>query len=164
MKKLILIRHAKSSWKFNVIDHERPLETRGLNDALLVSKHLLRSQLEVDLVLCSDAIRTKKTAEIFNNCLKIDEKHIVFNHDLYDFEGSSLLKVIKSCNNSVDTLMVFGHNHALTYFVNTFGDRYIDNVPTSGVVIIEFNIDNWKDLKQGKTLQTLFPKDFRELS
>ena len=40
MKELILIRHAKSSWKYNVIDHERPLTDRGLEDAMLVSNYL----------------------------------------------------------------------------------------------------------------------------
>ena len=84
-----------------------------------------------------------------------------FTHDLYDFSGESLVRVIKSCDDIINTLMVFGHNHALTDFVNTFGDKYIDNVPTSGLVIIEFDIDNWKDLKPGKTFYTLFPRDLK---
>ena len=77
------------------------------------------------------------------------------------FQGENLLQVIKNCDDTVNNLMVFGHNHAITAFVNTYGDKFIDNVPTCGVVIIEFNINNWKDLKKGKTVKTLFPKDLK---
>lgn len=159
MKKLILVRHAKSSWKHNVIDHERPLNNRGVNDANTVSKRLVDKVLDVNLLLSSDAIRAKNTADIFISNLGISKKDVFFNHDLYDFEGRGLLRVIENCDNSIKNLMIFGHNNAITAFVNTYGNQYVDNVPTSGVVIIEFNIKEWSDLKQGKTMFTLFPKD-----
>lgn len=160
MKKLILIRHAKSSWEYNVKDHERPLNTRGLKDASAVSGEL-KGLFYPDLVLISSAIRTQETATIFISNLKISEKIIQSNHDLYDFSGSDLLKVIKTCNNSIKELMIFGHNHAITAFVNSYGDLTIDNVPTCGVAVLEFEIDNWSDLKPGKTLKTLFPRDLK---
>ena len=160
MKKLILIRHAKSSWEYNVKDHERPLNTRGLKDASAVS-NVLKGLFYPDLVLISSATRTQETAAIFTSNLKISKKIIQSNHDLYDFSGSDLLKVIKTCNNSIKELMIFGHNHAITAFVNSYGDLTIDNVPTCGVVVLEFEIDNWSDLKPGKTLKTLFPRDLK---
>ena len=160
MKKLILIRHAKSSWEYNVKDHERPLNTRGLKDASVVS-NVLKGLFYPDLVLISSAKRTNETAEIFASNLKISKKIIQSNHDLYDFSGSDLLKVIKNCNNSIKELMIFGHNHAITAFVNSYGDLTIDNVPTCGVVVLEFEIDNWSHLKPGKTLKTLFPRDLK---
>ena len=160
MKKLILIRHAKSSWEYNVKDHERPLNTRGLQDASAVSCEL-KGLFYPDLVLISSATRTQETAAIFTSNLKISKKIIQSNHDLYDFSGSDLLKVIKTCNNSIKELMIFGHNHAITAFVNSYGDLIIDNVPTCGVVVLEFEIDNWSHLKPGKTLKTLFPRDLK---
>ena len=160
MKKLILIRHAKSSWEYNVKDHERPLNTRGLKDASAVSSEL-KGLFYPDLVLISSATRTQETATIFTSNLKISKKIIQSNHDLYDFSGSDLLKVIKNCNNSIKELMIFGHNHAITAFVNSYGDLTIDNVPTCGVVVLEFEIDNWSDLKPGKTIKTLFPRDLK---
>ncbi|WP_242205844.1 SixA phosphatase family protein [Aestuariivivens insulae] len=161
MKKLILIRHAKSSWKYNVIDHERPLNERGENDAKLVSNHMVGSGLKPDLVLVSDATRTRLTANTFIETLNIERDIVQFNHDLYDFSGYNLTQVIKDCNSYVDTLMVFGHNHAITAFVNTYGNAYIDNVPTCGVVIIAFDIESWNDLKQGETIKTIFPRDLK---
>ncbi len=161
MKKLILVRHAKSSWKFNVIDHERPLTDRGVNDSKLIAISLKRSQITPNLVLVSDATRTKQTAALVLSSLNINQDHIVFNHDLYDFEGQLLTKVIKQCDSKINTLMVFCHNHALTHFVNTYGSLKIDHVPTCGVVTINFNIERWSDINIGHTQSTLFPRDLK---
>ena len=161
MKNLIIVRHAKSSWKHHVIDHERPLNDRGFNDANLVSNYFKENSLAIDFVMCSDAMRTKTTANIFVSNLNIDENIAHLNSTLYDFSGDDFIEVIKGCDDSINNLMVFGHNHAITAFVNTYGDSYIDNVPTCGVVIIEFDIKNWKDLKSGKTIKTVFPRDLK---
>ncbi|MFV9551142.1 SixA phosphatase family protein [Algibacter sp. PT7-4] len=161
MKKLILVRHAKSSWKHDVIDHQRPLKSRGVNDANLVSNRLKLDCNKIDLLISSDANRTKSTANIFIANLNLDNNIVRFNHDLYDFSGEDLIKVIEECNDKVNCLMVFGHNHAITAFVNIFGSVHIDNVPTSGVVVIEFNSKKWSSLKQGQTLKTIFPRDLK---
>ncbi|WOD43060.1 SixA phosphatase family protein [Hwangdonia lutea] len=161
MKKLILVRHAKSSWKHNVIDHQRPLNKRGKNDVETVSKYFKSHGLKIDKVLSSDAVRAKTTADAFVSNLEIDKSIMDLNHKLYDFSGSDLIQTIKAVGASVDNLMVFGHNHAITDFVNTYGDKYIENVPTCGVTIINFDINTWADLKPGKTVYTLFPKDLK---
>ncbi|MEN3323990.1 histidine phosphatase family protein [Mariniflexile soesokkakense] len=161
MKSLILVRHAKSSWEHNVIDHERPLNEKGVKDANNISTYLSANSLNIDAVFSSDSVRTKTTANIFFNNLKIDSSMLQLNHELYDFSGSNLIRVIKECDDNINTLMVFGHNHAITAFVNTFGDVYIDNVPTCGVVTIAFEINKWKDLNKGKTVSTLFPRDLK---
>ena len=161
MKKLVLIRHAKSSWKHNVIDHERPLNERGLEDANLVSKAFKAEGITPDLVLSSDAYRAKNTAEIFISNLNIPQEIVEFNHSLYDFSGELLLEVVKSCAKSIDCLMVFGHNHAITDFVNTFGSVHIDNVPTSGVVVLDLDIEDWTAIKPGVTFKTISPKDLK---
>ncbi len=160
MKKIILVRHAKSSWKENVIDHERPLNTRGMNDVQLVSKSLI-GQLKPDLILCSDAVRTRLTANAFVTNHQFSNEIFELNPNLYDFSGNNLLEVIKSCPKHVNELMVFGHNHAVTSFVNSYGNIHIDNVPTCGVIIIEFNIESWDALNQGKTIKTVFPRDLK---
>lgn len=162
MKKLIIVRHAKSSWEHDVTDHVRPLESRGFADAKLLSSTLKNSGLSVDSVISSDANRAKTTAEIFILNLNIDINLLKFNPNLYDFSGEKLLNTIKSTDKEINHLMVFGHNHAITFFVNKFGDRYIDNVPTCGVVIIEFDIQDWSSLKPGKTIKTIFPRDLKK--
>lgn len=157
MKRIILIRHAKSSWEHRVSDHDRPLNSRGIKDANNLSNELI-GQLNPGLVLSSDALRAKTTAEIFISNLGINYEIFVLNHDLYDFSGSHLLNVIKGTPIAIEELLVFGHNNAITSFVNCYGNQYIENVPTCGVVMIEFDIDNWSDLKKGTTIKTVFPK------
>jgi len=161
MKTLYLVRHAKSSWEYDVIDHERPLNDRGFKDARLVSSHLKESLKLPDQVLSSDAMRAKTTAMIFMKNLGMDEDELVLNHELYDFSGSGLTNVISNCDDDIDILMVFGHNHAMTAFVNTYGDVYTGNVATSGFTHIDFDIESWRNLKPGKTKQSLYPKELK---
>ncbi|GGH43000.1 phosphohistidine phosphatase [Mangrovimonas yunxiaonensis] len=163
MKNLILVRHAKSSWEYDVRDFDRPLKSRGKNDAITVAERFKTSGLLPDLIMTSGANRAKTTAELFNKTLKIPNDRFVVTNELYDFSGGAVMHAITSCDNAVTTLMVFGHNHALTYLANSLGDRGIDNVPTSGLVSIAFNVDNWQDINTntGKTMLTLFPKDIR---
>jgi len=160
MKKLILVRHAKSSREFNVSDHDRPLSERGINDAHLISKELLHIILP-ELICSSTALRARKTADIITSNLKMSPHKITLNKELYDFSGSDLVNFIKNCHDSINELMVFGHNNAITNFANKFGDTWIENVPTCGVVIIEFSISKWTELKKGQTIKTLFPKEIR---
>lgn len=161
MKKIIIVRHAKSSWKHNVIDHERPLNDRGLSDAALVSKHFKSHNLLPDFLVSSDANRAKTTADIFIKNLEIPSNIVNYNHEVYDFSGEMLTNVIKSSPDNADIIMVFGHNHAITDFVNSYGSQFIENVPTCGLVIIDFNVNSWTDIKNGTTQLTIYPKDLK---
>lgn len=69
--------------------------------------------------------------------------------------------MIKSCNNLYETVILFGHNEAITNFVNKFGDCILPNVPTSGFVSIQFDDDQWSNIKNGRILKTIFPKDLK---
>ena len=159
-KRIIIVRHAKSSWQYDVRDHERPLSDRGIKDAHKIS-HECRKILNPDLIISSDATRARTTASIFISNLLIEKKVVHLNPNLYDFSGEKLIEVIKAFQNELNEILIFGHNHAITFFVNKFGDKYFDNVPTCGLVIIEFDINQWNDLKKGKTIKTMFPRDFK---
>lgn len=161
MKTLILVRHAKSSWKFDVKDHDRPLKKRGFKDADLISKTLKNLNFHADLFLASTATRTQTTAHIFIKNLRANVNTLRLSSKLYDFDGEGLTSVVKSCDNKIDTLMLFGHNHAITDATNKYGNQFIENVPTCGVVVLTFDIEKWEDLKKGDTYRTVFPRDQR---
>ena len=161
MKNLTLIRHAKSSWEHQVTDFERPLKSRGIKDAKIISSHVKNRIFIPDLILCSDSTRTKSTAEIFIKNLDFQNVGLQFSHDLYNFSVGNLVNKIKNCNDAVNSLMIFGHNHAITDFTNTFGSEHFDNVPTCGLIQIRFNIDSWKNLNKGETLFSVFPKELK---
>jgi phosphohistidine phosphatase len=161
MKNLILIRHAKSSWEAPLKDFDRPLMKRGISDAHNVSEIISNFLPKTYIMWSSTAARASETALIFAQNISYPIESIIYRDDLYTFDDSQLEKVIKSCDNSFESVILFGHNEAITNFVNKFGDVFIENVPTSGFVSLQFDAENWTDINKGKTHKTIFPKDLK---
>jgi len=161
MKEIVIIRHAKSSWEYDYKDIDRPLKNRGITDAGLVSKEFLLFKYKPEFVFSSPAKRAVETCNIFVRNINISNNIVRFHDQLYDFGGDKVVDFIKSMDNTYNKVMIFGHNHALTSIVNLFGDQYIDNLPTCGLVVLEFDIDNWKDVDQGHIVKTIFPRDLK---
>lgn len=158
MKKLILIRHSKSTHPFGVSDFDRPLSDGGKADARRIAAAGVSHFTDLPLIWCSPAKRTIDTAQLFAAHLSDAFKRLEIVEDLYTFSMDKLKQVIRSAPDTENTLVVFGHNEAITEFVNTFGNVYIDNVPTTGFVPITFSTDSWSELKSGETGRCLFPK------
>lgn len=161
MKNLILIRHAKSSWDAPLHDKERPLARRGMQDAHLVASQAVAFLPKTNMIWSSTAKRASETAIIFAQNLMWPLESIQFKDDLYTFDAHKLERVIKSCSDDYENVILFGHNEAITEFVNKFGDVFIDNVPTTGFVSIAFNTNNWSSITEGKIVKTLFPRDLK---
>ena len=114
------------------------------------------------MIWSSTASRASETALIFAQNISYPIENIIFKSDLYTFDGHELEKVIKSCSDLYDNVILFGHNEAITNFVNKFGDVFIENVPTSGFVSIKFDTENWESLSKGQTQKTIFPRQLKE--
>lgn len=161
MKTIVLIRHAKSSWDHDVSDINRPLSTRGFTDANLLSMVFKSKGYRPDAIFSSPANRAATTCDIFMENLNLPKSLLVTEEQLYDFGGNQVRRFIKSLDNSLQKIMIFGHNHAFTSLTNSFGDAYIDNLPTSGLVMIDFEVENWQEVSVGTTKMILTPKDFK---
>ncbi len=161
MRTVLFVRHAKSSWEYNVSDQDRPLKQKGINDAHLVADYLKSLKINIDYAFSSPANRALHTCMIFLRTLDFDLNKLLVSKELYDFSGESVLAFLKHTNNVHKTILVFGHNYALTTLVNTLGDRYIENVPTSGLTKIEFSAESWEKITKGKTTKVIFPKELR---
>jgi len=187
MRKLILLRHAKSSWKdASLEDFERPLNNRGKRDAPQMANILLLKNIEVDLIISSDTRRTKDTAKIFANILAYNSEIVydtelyeasydqilkVINHTnnryknllvLYEASYDQILKVINHTNNRYKNLLVVCHNPGITNLSNYLSNQFIDNIPTTGMVGFSFD-GNWNDL-QNNSCEILFfeyPKKYK---
>ncbi len=162
MKTLYMVRHAKSSWDFDVIDHRRPLKKRGINDGTLVSEFVATHFEKPDQILSSDAVRAVSTAQFFMDAYNIQDSEYATTHNLYDFSGHKVMETIKGLSDSWNRVMIVGHNHAFTSIANMLGSKYIDNVPTCGFVCIEFDENKWQDITTGTTKQTVFPRDLKK--
>lgn len=161
MKKLILVRHGKSSWEYQVDDKDRPLKERGILDAHRVANVLREKDITIDFCYSSPANRALHTGLIFLRTLRFDFTRFQITNDLYDFSGEAAFKFLKSLSDDFSTVMIFGHNYAFTTLVNMLGDDYLDNLPTAGMAILDLDIDHWKDLKKGKTTTIVLPKELR---
>lgn len=162
MKSLILIRHAKSSWDFPVIDKERPLIEKGIKNIKKVAKKAGISLPEKKTIWSSTANRASQTAKLFCENTSIDQNNIIFKDSLYTFDGDTLENEIRKCENETENLILFGHNEAITNFVNKFGDKFILNVPTAGFVHLQFEQEHWQNISKGKTIKIIFPKEITE--
>ena len=163
MKTLIIISHSKSSWKnANLKDNERPLNKRGNNDARLISDFLSTIISNVDILHCSSSERTRETADYFID--KINFSNHIYDDDLYHISSENLLKIIRNYNNDIDSLMIIAHNPGLTNFVNLMTDLELWNLPTTGLVAINFNVDSWEmiDTNNGTVFCKKFPKELKK--
>jgi len=142
MKKLYIIRHAKSSWKdMKLDDFDRPLNKRGKLNAPLMGTRLKNRKISPDLIISSPAKRAKNTAKIIAKKVKFTDD-IVFNRDIYEASTTTLHKMLTRIDDSNDVVFLFGHNPGINMLAEKYVDFY-ENIPTCGVVEIEFDCDRW---------------------
>jgi phosphohistidine phosphatase len=160
MKKLFLIRHAKSSWEDHLLsDHDRPLSDKGKADAPKVANILKSKDVLPDLVISSSARRALKTAKIFSSTLNYSTEKIEINTSIYEATTQQLINVVNKIDDKYETVLIFGHNPGFTVLANFLGDKSIVNMPTSAVAQLELNISSWKDaqIHCGKLLDFIIP-------
>lgn len=146
MKTLILVRHAKSSWKdAELADIERPLNERGLRDAPRMADVFMRQQLRPDLMASSTARRALETAEIFARRLGVEGQQILRVSELYLAEAEDLMDFVRGIDDAFSTVMLFGHNEGISHFANRLlPEEGLGSLPTCAVVAIDFSGDEWK--------------------
>ncbi|HEY3430146.1 MAG TPA: histidine phosphatase family protein [Cyclobacteriaceae bacterium] len=150
MKKLYVIRHAKSSWDSPLLDDfDRPLNERGERDAPRMAKRLKEKRIVPDLMLSSPANRALTTCIKIADVLQYQPEKIKTDETLYHADEDEILGVVKKLNDKHDEVIIFGHNPGLTDFINKMTDARIDNIPTCGVVACVFEVDSWKKISWG---------------
>ncbi len=157
MKRLFLVRHAKSSWNdTSLSDWERPLNKRGKRDAPEMGRRLSRAAVNIDAIISSTAVRAISTADILAEQLLFDQE-IDQRDDLYHAGAGALLNVIRQFDDAWNAVMLVAHNPGLTDLVNKLSGP-IDNVPTCGIVTLDYDIDHWRDV--GRVAPIDFQFDF----
>ena len=147
MKKLYIIRHAKSSWKdLTLNDFDRPLNKRGKQNVLLMGSILKEKHILPDMIISSPALRAKLTAKEIARIISFT-KDIKFYENIYDASSYDLIGILKSIDDNNNSLFLFGHNPSLNSLAETFIGLY-ENIPTCAIVEIEFDCNKWKDIDQ----------------
>ncbi len=150
MKTLILVRHAKSSWKdASIDDHDRALNKRGEHDAPFMAKIFFKKKIKVDAIFSSTALRALTTAKEFAKAIGFGKENIILEKELYLAGTEELFSFVKNTDDKLQSIMLFGHNPVTTSFAELLTKSNFENVPTCGVVAIDFDIDSWKQVTQG---------------
>jgi len=143
-KRLILVRHAKSSWKdAHLADIDRPLNKRGLRNAPEMGRWLAAQGAPPDLVLSSPANRARTTAAHLVKALGLDPAVISIDEDLY-FEGThGMLRALERVDDRFERVMMVGHNPVMTRLLNQLTGADVWNMPTCAVALIAFDMPSW---------------------
>lgn len=158
MKQLYLVRHAKSSWgDGQLVDFDRPLNSRGKKDAPEMGEHLrTRRAVALDLVLCSPAKRAKATAKRLLKGVQYPIEQVVWEEIIYTGHTNDLLTLIGSVENCFKSVMVIGHNPYMTDLVNYLSKDEIGEMPTCAVFGLAFEVDSWSAIKNERGLKLFY--------
>jgi len=150
-KKLFIVRHAKSSWDYEEIsDIDRPLSIRGIKDAAMMADRLKSRNQIPSLMISSPACRAMQTATIFSRVLKCPCEELIIIEKIYQGSMHEIMNILEKVDDRYSSVMIFGHNPDFTMLANHFLKHPVDNVPTAGVVTLNFSSGNWKDINKLK--------------
>lgn len=164
MLSLYLIRHAKSSWAEPGLDDlNRPLNKRGKSDAPLMAEILLKRNEIPEVVISSPAKRALSTAKRIAKTMGINGERIKTDDRLYMANETDFFNVIWDISDDINRLMLVSHNPGLTDFVNILTGSNILNIPTSGIVRVDFDLKHWKEItkQNSKYIYFEYPKMFK---
>lgn len=173
MKRLVLLRHFKSSWhEAGMADHDRPLAPRGQHDATLMAETMIARGLTPDRILCSPARRTRETLAALEAVIGAMSEITAFVDELYSGPEIDYRAIIATMGGDADRLMLIGHNpriHATALALVGAGNRdarahLAHKYPTGALTMIEFAADNWPGAAEGggKLAAFIRPRDVGE--
>ncbi len=164
MKKLYIVRHAKSSWAdFQITDFDRPLNKRGLTDAPMMGKKLKELGFVPQQILSSSANRAISTARLLAEHMEFNKSKIIEIKELYLADPAEIIKLANSTKNEIDSLMIVGHNPGLTQLINNLAGENLYNLPTCAMSVIELKVDDWRavSVNTGKQIAYEYPKKYK---
>jgi len=165
MRKIYLVRHAKSSWDNPYLeDFDRPLNKRGKSAAPEMGRRLVEKGIMPDLIISSPALRAAKTAKKICKEIGYDPERIRFYESLYHAGKSTIIQLIKSLDHQVESLMIFGHNPGFNDFASFFIPEFDENIPTCGVFAINFRISSWSEIEPAQAKLEFFDYPKRKVS
>lgn len=160
MKTLHIVRHGKSSWDLpGVSDIDRPLIEKGILNNYHMAEFLKAKFNKPDLIYSSHASRAIHTAIIYAKIFEIDFNNIKISNILYQGDTSEIIDFIEETSSKINYLLIVGHNPVFTNLANLYLPEYIENIPTSGIVTLQFDIKDWNIIDKSVVASEFdFPK------
>jgi phosphohistidine phosphatase len=165
MKRIVIVRHAKTVQYGYENDFERDLTEVGKKDAEVIGKKLSELQILPDLIVSSPANRAIQTSQIFAEFTGYNPEKIIQNMDIYEgLTTNEFLKLLQNLNDNLNCIFIFGHNPGFEYFANNLLENDYTEMPTCSTVCIDFKVNSWQqiELRTGKKAFHFIPKMFRK--
>ncbi|WP_456432295.1 SixA phosphatase family protein [Nitratifractor sp.] len=163
IKTLYLIRHAKSDWSDGKIDDfERGLRKKGYKDIQTMGSYLALHGVIPDLIISSSALRAQLTADELAKRIDYPGK-VHYMEELYLSRPERILNILALQDDQHESIFVVGHNPELTILANKLVDNQLGKMPTLGIVKIDFDIESWSQIEEGKGELDfyIYPNQFR---
>ena len=161
---LYLMRHSQSADKQpGQSDKERELTQQGMHDALLAGRYLAQQKINLDVVICSTAVRAHRTAELLSDILQFDTAKLQLDDELYTASVRTFLSLVTQLDELHAHVMCVGHNPVISYLAEYLTKAEIGDMPPAGIAVIRLNVAHWKEMNQttGELVALLTPDNFR---
>lgn len=147
MKRLWLVRHAKSSWKFSGLDDfKRPLNGRGRRDVSLMGNRLKELGVQPDVIVASPALRASETARSLAVSLGMPMEYVRKGPQIYEASVSGLLAIIRGCEDRWSKVMLVGHNPSIADIAGILTGKSVGHVPTCTVIELGLDVASWSSV------------------
>lgn len=158
MKRLFLLRHAKSSWDDPELeDHDRPLAPRGRHGAKRIAAYMRDKDFEPTIVLCSSAVRARKTLELVAPALP-EQTAIQIEPSLYHAGSRELMARLRRVPRGAPSVLLIGHNPAMQHLVLILASEteqmepIREKFPTAALAVLDARIEGWHQLGPGAAI------------
>jgi phosphohistidine phosphatase len=161
MKRVVIVRHAKSDPFGYDDDYHRDLTDRGISDAERISLRLRELGVYPDRIIASPATRTMHTASIYCQNLGIETASIRQEEVLYGgLTTQNFVELLRKLPEKVQTIFIFGHNPTVHSLVYNLAEGFHSEMPTCATIGIAFKVDHWKDVsvRKGQVAFQITPK------
>ncbi|BCY16759.1 MAG: histidine phosphatase family protein [Chloroflexi bacterium] len=163
MKTLLLMRHAKSSWKHpDLPDQDRPLNKRGEKDAPRMGKYLKEKELVPQVILASPAKRIKQTVDGVLEKMPFKGK-VEYVDSLYLAEPTAYFSILQTIPDKIERVLIVGHNPGLEGLLQILSGQ-VESLPTASIAHLVLPIEHWKDLKEEtrcELVERVKPRDLK---
>ncbi|MEI6062815.1 MAG: histidine phosphatase family protein [Bacteroidota bacterium] len=160
MKTVYIVRHGKAvPAHANVADADRLLTDTGVARTLRVAEYIAESKPIIDHIIASPAERAHTTALIIADKLGIPAIKVVTDEKIFTGDDSDYLDLVRGLDDSINSVMIVGHNPVITIMANHFANPKLESLPTTGVVSVHLDTEKWADFERAKVIQnfTVWP-------
>lgn len=160
---LLIMRHAQAEdTQPERHDRDRELTSKGNQEALIMGTQLFQRSQSINALYTSSAARTRQTGSLVADVLKLDSGLVLVQDDLYNSSIRTYLSFVNQLPNELNTVLLIGHNPAVSYLAEYLTGAELGSMPTAGICFIRLQVSGWQEVSKnsGEMLEFIYPEMF----